>query len=273
MVVTLPLNGGAGRLQGAASVPQIYAVAAPVRQQQQIAQVQAAPVQAFQVVPVQIASQQQRVASSGPILAAVQSRRNVQFIDVPSNGGAGPLQTIVIGPSVQPLDFEFVSQSSPISVRQSHIPGRPNPPQESSHTDEPDVLRQTITKPIIHTVEEVVQPIRRISQQVNPVQETITQTFAKEQQKQQQAAAVVAVAQPITVAAVAAQPTETIAVETVAAAEQPIIAIEAAGQALGLENAVAAPQTVLLVEGGVSGGVTGSLQTRTLPINARITRF
>ncbi len=83
----------------------------------------------------------------------------------------------------------------------------------------------------------------------------------------------VAVGQPITVAAVAAQPTETIAVETVAAAEQPIIAIEAAGQALGLENAVAAPQTVLLVEGGVSGGVTGSLQTRTLPINARITRF
>lgn len=139
--------------------PQIYTIAAPVRQQVQ-------QQQAFQVVPVQIATRQQQ--SSGPIFAAVQSRRNIQFIDVPSNGGAGPRQTIVIGPSVQPLDFEFQSQSSPISVTQTHIPGRPNPPQESSHTDEPDVLRQTITKPIIHNVEETIQPVRRITQQVNP---------------------------------------------------------------------------------------------------------
>lgn len=164
--------------------------------------------------------------SSGPVYAAVQSTRNVQYVDGPSAQPAQP-QTIVIGPSVQPLDFEFQSQSSPVNVRQTHIPSQPGPPQESSHTEEPDVLRQTITKPLIHEVHEEITPVRRISQVVNPVQEEINQLVTRGQQVQQQSynyarpqASYQAVAvQPIQVASV--QPAvQTVALQAVQPAAQ-----------------------------------------------------
>ena len=104
--------------------------------------------------------------NQGPITAAVQSERSVQVVDVPSTGSPASPQSIVIGPSVNPLDFEFQSQSSPISVRQTHIPGQPNAPQYSSHQDEPDILKQEIVKPIVHEVTEAVQPYRKITQEV-----------------------------------------------------------------------------------------------------------
>jgi len=105
-------------------------------------------------------------------------------VDAGSTGEAAVPASIVIGPSVQPIDIEFQSQSSPVTIHQSHIGGQASAPQVSSHTEEADILRQEIVKPVIHEVTEAIQPYRTITQEVRPVLETVNQLITRGEQRQ-----------------------------------------------------------------------------------------
>lgn len=121
--------------------------------------------------------------AGGIIQAAVITKYRVQYVDVPSQGGAPVVQQIVIPAKSQPLDISFESQSSPINVHQVHIPGKAAEPQFSSHQEEPDVLKQEIIKPILHEVIEAIQPLRKITQEVRPVIEEVNQIISRGQQQ------------------------------------------------------------------------------------------
>ncbi|KAJ6220714.1 hypothetical protein RDWZM_006526 [Blomia tropicalis] len=256
-----------------AAAPSVQYVQAPA----QTVRLVQAPAQTVKYVeaPIQLV---QTVQQQGPINAAVQTTRSLQVVDVASTGGAAAPQSIVIGPSVQPLDIEFQSQSSPISVRQTHIPGTPNAPQHSAHEDEPDYLRQEITKPIIHEVTEVIQPHRKITQEVRPVEETVNQILTRGQQQQQVAVQPVAVqaAAPVQIVQAAPAPVEIVQaapapVEIVQAAPAPVV--EAVQEAAPV--AATSAQTIQLgeVQPIILKGGRLNIQTAVLPANARISRF
>ena len=236
--------------------PRIPFVAIPQRQSAQIALVREQPTQILQVAAAQ-------PVVSGPIQAAIISQRSVQIVDAPSTGGIAPPQSIIIGPSVQPLNLEFLSQSSPVSVRQVHIPGQPNPPRFSSHEDEPDLLKQEIIKPIIHEVTEAIQPLRKITQEVRPVQESINQVIARGQQ-QVQTVAVPAVPQVQAVAVQAVPQVQVVAVRAVPQVQA--VAVPALPQV----QTAAEPVAETVISGPVNL-IAGSL--RTLLPSAKINRF
>lgn len=258
---TVPLAATAARVVAA---PQISFVAAPQRLQT----VALAPqYQTLSLAP-------QAVQYTGPVQAAVLSQRSVQVVDVPSTGGIAPAQSIVIGPSIQPLDLEFQSQSSPVSVRQVHIPGQPNPPQFSSHQDEPDLLKQEIVKPIIHEVTEAIQPFRKITQEVRPVQETINQVITRGQQVQQVQNVAVQAAPVATVAVQAVQAAPALNLVGTVAAAAPSISVAAAPVSVANVNVIEEPVAETIVTRPLEASqlvFNGGL--RALPALAKITRF
>jgi len=113
----------------------------------------------------------------GSVTGAVQSRRSVSFYDVPSSGGGSPIN-IDLPASVQPLNFNMQTASSPINVQTSHV-GQPGSYAETSSQDEPHVRVHSVTRPIIQRLNEVIQPYRQIRQQVNPVQEDVQTVVAR----------------------------------------------------------------------------------------------
>ena len=106
-----------------------------------------------------------------PIPAAIQSRHNVQYYDVPSTGMVKPT-SIEIGASHIPINFLFRSASSQLNVQQKHQSAQGSN-QESSSEDEPHVLSHQVKKPIYQEVKEVISPYRKITQEIKPVQEEI----------------------------------------------------------------------------------------------------
>lgn len=101
--------------------------------------------------------------SGGVIQAAVQSRRNVQFIDVPSSFEAAQPLTLEIGSQSAPINFLFKSRSSDINLQSAHE-SSPGSYQETSSQDEPHVLVHTVTRPIVNEVREIITPYRRVKQ-------------------------------------------------------------------------------------------------------------
>ena len=116
--------------------------------------------------------------SSGPIQAAIQSRRTIQYRDVPSTYSAAAPLNIAVPASVSPVNMRMYSRSSPINVQAYHE-SSPGSYQETSSVDAPHVRKHTVTRPIIQQVNEVIQPYRQIRQQVNPVQEQVEQNVAR----------------------------------------------------------------------------------------------
>ena len=220
----------------------VLSQAAPSLSVQALAPVSYATQQLVAAPVARVAQVAQASQISGPIQAAVQSTRSVEVVDAPSTGGVSAPQSLVIGPSVQPIDIEFQSQSSPVSVRQSHIPGQPNPPQVSRHQEEPDLLRQEIVKPVVHEVTEAIQPIRRVTQQVLPVQETVSQVLTRGQQQQQQVQYVQQA--PVQTASLALQPVQTVAVQAVAQPRLSLVAQPTLAVAAQPTLAVAAQPTL-----------------------------
>lgn len=106
-----------------------------------------------------------------PIPASVQSRHNVQYMDVPSTGMVKPT-SIEIGASHVPINFLFRSASSHLNVQQKHQ-GAPGSSQESASEDEPHLLSHRVNKPVYQEVREVIAPYRKITQEIKPVQEEI----------------------------------------------------------------------------------------------------
>lgn len=274
-------------VQAAPALQSLRAVA--VQPQVQYVQLQPQAVQYVQAQPqvqyVQVAQAPVAVArvaqvaqvAQGPIIGAVESTRTVQVVDGPSAAPAAP-QSIVIPPSVQALDFEFQSQSSPLNVRQTHIPGRAAETQESAHEEPADVLRQKIVKPIVHEIHEAIQPIRRISQEVRPVQETVNQVLTRGQAQaapvavQQVQVQAVRAVQPVqAVRAVQVQAVQPVQVQAVRAVQavpvqtlntvqiaRPLkyVTAQIARPAVVALNTLGHAQTTGLIDGGVvSGGL------------------
>ncbi|KAH9493677.1 hypothetical protein DERF_014415 [Dermatophagoides farinae] len=113
----------------------------------------------------------------GVIQAAIQSRHNVQFYDVPSSGMINPT-TIEVGAQAIPVNMIFRSASSNLNVQQMHQ-GAAGSQQESQSEDEPHILRHTVKKPIYQMVNEIITPYRKITQEVKPVQEDIQTIIAR----------------------------------------------------------------------------------------------
>ncbi|XP_027202416.2 uncharacterized protein LOC113796355 [Dermatophagoides pteronyssinus] len=113
------------------------------------------------------------------VQAAVISNHRVEFRDVPSSGGAAPT-TIEVGANAVPVNLLFRSASSNLNIQQAHD-GAGGSVQESQSEDEPHILRHSVTKPIIQEVHEVITPQRRITQEIQPVQEEILTVVSRDQ--------------------------------------------------------------------------------------------
>ena len=94
--------------------------------------------------------------------AAIQTRHQIEFRDVPSSGSVEPT-TIEVGANSVPLQILFRSASSNLNVQQAHD-GAQGSTQESQSEDEPHILKHSVTKPIIQEVREIITPSRKIVQ-------------------------------------------------------------------------------------------------------------
>ncbi|KPM04635.1 DFP2-like protein 14 [Sarcoptes scabiei] len=108
---------------------------------------------------------------------AVQSNHQIEFRDVPSTGAVTPA-VIEVGAQSLPVMILFRSSSSTLNVQQMHD-GAQGSVQESSSEDEPHRLVHSVTKPIIQEVHEVITPFRKITQEIQPVQEEIQTIVAR----------------------------------------------------------------------------------------------
>jgi hypothetical protein len=132
-----------------------------------------APVQ--YAAPIQYAAPvlQQRVQSYGPVEAAVQTRRTIEFRQVDLPQDLATPQVIEVNPNYESVQIHFKTASSPLSVRQSHIPAAVGPVEHTSYQDNAHRLVNEIVKPVIQEVREIIQPYRRITQEIRPVIEEV----------------------------------------------------------------------------------------------------
>ena len=115
------------------------------------------------------------------IPAAIQTHHQIEFRDVPSTGMVNPT-TIEVGANSVPLNILFRSASSNLNIQQAHD-GAQGSVQESQSEDEPHRLVHSVTKPIIQEVHEVITPFRKITQEIQPVQEEILTVVARGQEQ------------------------------------------------------------------------------------------
>jgi hypothetical protein len=176
--------------------------------------------------------------SVGPVVAAIETRRSSQVVDVPTSRDLITPQTLIVEPSLQPVNIEFRSSASPINVNQVYIPGRPGEVQATRSEEEPDRHLHEIVKPVIQEVRETVVPYRRVTQEILPIQEEINSILARGQQQQVIAQpAVTTVGVEPAVAAVGVQPA------VAAVGVQPAVAavgVQPAVAAVGVQPVVAA---------------------------------
>ena len=97
------------------------------------------------------------------INAAINTRHQIEFRDVPSTGNIITPAVVEVGAGQVPLNILFRSASSSLNVLQAHD-GAQGSTQESDSEDEPHVLKHSVTKPIIQEVREVITPSRKIVQ-------------------------------------------------------------------------------------------------------------
>lgn len=89
--------------------------------------------------------------SEGQVIpAAIQTRHEIQFRDVPSMGTVNPT-TIEVGANTIPLNIVFRSASSNLNILQDHQSSG-GTVQESNSEDEPHILKHSVKKPIIQEV-------------------------------------------------------------------------------------------------------------------------
>jgi hypothetical protein len=115
-----------------------------------------------------------------PVSAAIrQVGRTVEYRPVPYNDEPIGAQQVVVEPSNIPLNIHFKSRSSTIRLSQEHIPGEPGTIEQTRSQDEPSITRHEVTKPVIQEVREIVQPYRRITQELQPVIEKVHTIVSK----------------------------------------------------------------------------------------------
>ncbi|KAH9406740.1 hypothetical protein TYRP_012999 [Tyrophagus putrescentiae] len=111
------------------------------------------------------------------IPAAIQSKHQVSYYEVPSTNEPAKPTTIEVGASSVPLNILFRSASSNLNIKQAHE-GSHGTTQETESQDEPHYLKHQVIKPIYQRVTELIKPIRYIQQQILPVQETLVTRIA-----------------------------------------------------------------------------------------------
>ncbi|XP_046912835.2 uncharacterized protein LOC124493776 [Dermatophagoides farinae] len=182
------------------------------------------------------------------VTAAVQSRHHVQYYDVPTTRQITPI-TIDVGANVIPVNMIFRSASSQLNVEQNHL-NQGGSVQETASQDEPHILRHSVQKPILQEIREVIIPMRRIQQEIQPVQEEVSTLVARGHQQTVVAAAPVAAAPVVAAAPIAAAP-------VVAAAPVAPVAAVSAGPALVASGPALAAAPISAVSAGPAF-VTGS---------------
>lgn len=109
----------------------------------------------------------------GPIRLPVISRHTIETVPVEVDTPVAVPRVIEIGPSNRAIDFMFKSSSSPIIVRQSHMPSTAPVNEVLRTEEEPTILRHNIVRPVIQEFREVIQPYRKVTRIVHPVQEEV----------------------------------------------------------------------------------------------------
>lgn len=112
--------------------------------------------------------------------AAIHSEHSVHTVPVSSSKLPAKTPVVNINGDALPLTMRFNTVSTRINAVQKHI-SHPGQVQKHNTVDEPDLLIQNIQKPVIQEVHEVITPMRKITQEVRPVQERIQTIIARGQ--------------------------------------------------------------------------------------------
>ena len=128
----------------------------------------AAPAPLAYAAPVSYAKQ-----SYGPVTAAVQTRRTIEFRNIDLQQELAQPQIIEVPENYETVQIHFRTASSPLSVSQSHTPAAVGPLEQASYQDNAQRLLSEVVKPVIQEVREVIQPYRRITQEIRPVIEEV----------------------------------------------------------------------------------------------------
>ncbi|XP_054166153.1 uncharacterized protein LOC128963664 [Oppia nitens] len=184
-LLALSCNAQYGMAPTQLSAPAPLPLAAPVNSYAAPTQSYAAPTQSYAAPAVQ--------QYTGPIEAAVQTRRTVELRQVAIPSSYAQPQVIDVNSDNMPVQINFRSSSSRIQVHQTHTPSQGSV-EHSSFQDQPHRLINEVTKPIYQEVREVIQPYRRITQEIRPVIEEIHTVVHKGERV---AAAAAPVVQPL----------------------------------------------------------------------------
>lgn len=123
----------------------------------------------------QAGSQRQEVVKA----AVQQVGRTVEYKNVPYQEQPIEAQVVEVEPSDNPLHLHFKSRSSSVSLSQSHTPAAPQETQVTSSRDEPSRLVHEVEKPVIQELREVITPYRQVTQEVQPVVESVHTVVSK----------------------------------------------------------------------------------------------
>ena len=106
--------------------------------------------------------------------AAIQQiARTVEYRALPYQEQPTQAQVVEVEPSDNPVHLHFKSRSSTLSLSQSHTPAAPQETQIAQTQDEPSRLITEVQKPVIQEVREVISPYRQVTQEINPVIESL----------------------------------------------------------------------------------------------------
>ena len=120
-----------------------------------------------------------RAVPVGPVNAAIQSTRTVEFVPINFPQEVAAPQVIEVEPFEQPVQLIFRSSTSPLLVQQLHHKGAPAQHEATRSEEEPSHLLHEVYKPVIQEFREVIQPFRKITQEVKPVVEEVRTIVAK----------------------------------------------------------------------------------------------
>lgn len=115
-----------------------------------------------------------------PLKAAVTTNHNVRVYHVPTTKLPQADQLVEIESNHVPLHIHFKTASSRLHLTQAHRTHASTVKQVNS-VEEPNVLINEISRPIIQTIREVIKPERKIVRELVPVQETIETVVAKDE--------------------------------------------------------------------------------------------
>ncbi|KPM06716.1 DFP2-like protein 23 [Sarcoptes scabiei] len=117
-------------------------------------------------------------AVASPIYqAAILSQHAIHHYEVPSHGYVQPTN-VEVSSNNAPINLLFRSSSSPLNIKQYHE-GLPGSAQETQSEDEPHRLVHSVIKPVLQEVREIIVPMRRVTQEITPVQEEIQTIVAR----------------------------------------------------------------------------------------------